>query len=604
MTSFTMVQDEMQKQIRFLLVLLLFSCACIPVFVCGAPVTGPESGFIVVASAPVADFFSSAQVGSSPFLVSFVDRSEGSLPLEYLWAFGDGTTSKEQSPTHIYRSDGRYTVTLTVTNSIGQDSKSLAGFIAVGDQPGVDFAASPVQGSIPLVVTFSSFSNNTVQSWDWDFGDGSSASVQNPTHTYTKPGIFSVTLSASNEFGTGLITKSGIINTGVVPEAEFIAEVRQGNPPLTVKFHDFSSGSPLAWFWDFGDGTTSTEKDPVHTYTQEGRYSTTLQVANAFGKDSLTRPNHISVGNPEPPITPGPGVVVTPLPDETRSDGIVSLIREAKGTTEKSLPTSGFIPPQFMALAAVLTNFAILFISFLISNISALSQFAPRIAKFLADLAGGHAVEKLSAAEVEKRGIAVHQRERYFLGLSAIEIIVIEAAVIMIAFAFILADRAALTLQTVLIYILVGAISVVLHDFAHRYFATRHRHDADTQFWGLGTAIMFLTAWLYGNAFATSYRNIVNRLGENEPRELGIEMVAGPCVSIILMVLFLALTNLGGLWAIAGGVGFSINLITAVYSLMPIETMDGGAVWKWNRAVYLMLFLPMISFYFFTFMIV
>ena len=213
-------------------------------------------------------------------------------------------------------------------------------------------------------------------------------------------------------------------------------------------------------------------------------------------------------------------------------------------------------------------------------------------------------MEKLNAAEVEKRGLAVHQRERYFLGLSAIEIIVIELAVIMVAFAFILADRAELILQTVLIYILVGAISVVLHDFAHRYFATRHGHDADTRFWGLGTVIMFLTAWLYGNAFATSYRNLVKRQGEDEPRELGIEMVAGPCVSIVLMVLFLALTQAGGLWAIAGGVGFSINLMTAVYSLMPIATMDGGAVWKWNRTLYLMLFLPMIAFYFFTYMIV
>ena len=81
-----------------------------------------------------------------------------------------------------------------------------------------------------------------------------------------------------------------------------------------------------------------------------------------------------------------------------------------------------------------------------------------------------------------------------------------------------------------------------MHDFAHRYFATRYGHDADTQFWGLGTGIMFLTAWLYGNAFAQSYRNLVNRQGDDEPRRLGIEMVAGPCVSIVLMILFLALT--------------------------------------------------------------
>jgi Zn-dependent protease len=165
-------------------------------------------------------------------------------------------------------------------------------------------------------------------------------------------------------------------------------------------------------------------------------------------------------------------------------------------------------------------------------------------------------------------------------------------AVIMVAMAFIFADRADLTLQTVIIYILVGAVSVVLHDFAHRYFATKHGHDADTQFWGLGTVIMFLTAWLYGNAFAQSYRNLVQREKEDEPSETGI-----------LMVLFLAMTTLGDIWAIAGSVGFTINLITAVYSLMPIATMDGGAIWKWNRTIYLGLFLPMIAFYFFTYMI-
>jgi Zn-dependent protease len=114
---------------------------------------------------------------------------------------------------------------------------------------------------------------------------------------------------------------------------------------------------------------------------------------------------------------------------------------------------------------------------------------------------------------------------------------------------------------------------------------------------------MFLTAWLYGNAFAQSYRNLVNRPGEDNVREMGIEMIAGPCISIILMLVFLAIIPFGDIWAIAGGVGFTINLITAVYSLMPIETMDGLAIWRWNRALYLLLFIPLIAFYFITYMI-
>jgi PKD repeat protein/Zn-dependent protease len=595
----------MQKIIRFFLILLISAGAVIPAYGMAAAPEGKDSGFIVVASAPAADFYTSIQTGSTPLRTSFFDRSEGTLPLQYLWNFGDGTTSPERNPTHTYTANGNYTVTLTVKNSFGEDTRILPDFIAVGDPPVPDFSATPPRGKIPLNVTFYDRTSGIPDSWVWDFGDGSSATLQNPTHTYLNPGVFSVTLLSGNKFGTGQITKSGLINTGVVPEVDFAAENRQGDPPLTVRFHDFSAGNPVSWSWDFGDGSTSREKDPVHTYTKEGSYTTSLHVKNAFGSDSLIRTDHIRVGNPlSPKTTPEqPEIIIAP-PGTAQPQGIAGLIREARGTTEKNLPTKGLIPPQFMALAAMLTSFAFIFINILISNIGSLSQIAPRIAKFFVDLAGGHAVEKISEAEVEKRGITVQERQRHFLGLSAIEIIVIEAAVIMVALAFILADRAELTLLNVIIYIAVGVISVVIHDFAHRYFATRHGHDADTQFWWLGTGIMFLTAWLYGNAFAQSYRNLVKRQEKDNLTEMGIEMVAGPCVSIILMVLFLALIPRGGIWAVAGGVGFSINLITAVYSLMPIGTMDGGAIWKWNRAIYLGLFVPMIIFYFYTYIVV
>ena len=593
----------MQKILPVLLFIPLLICTFIPSCGSAALMDEPGAGFIVVASAPSADFYTTIQSGTAPLRVTFFDRSKGTLPLRYLWNFGDGTTSAEQNPTHTFGPNGKYTVSLTVTNSYGQDTKELPDFIAVGDPPGTDFSVSPSSGILPLTVTFTDKTPGAIRSWRWDFGDGTNSTVQNPVHTYVKTGIYSVTLSAANEFGTGQVTKSGIVSTGIVPDAEFIVEPREGDPPLTVRFRDFSSGSPLAWLWDFGDGFTSTEKDPVHTYQDAGSYTTTLHVANAFGSDVLSRPNHVRVGTLRPTITPGQTQVETPSAGGKQQGGIVGLIRQARGTTEKNLPTSGLIPPQFMALAAVLTSFFFIGVNLLVSNISTLSHIGSKFVKFFMDLAGGHAVEKVSAAEIEKRKIAAKQRERHFLGLSAAELIIIEVAVIMVALAFVLADRADLTLGTVLIYILVGAISVVLHDFAHRYFATKHGHDADTQFWGLGTVIMFLTAWLYGNAFAQSYRNLVNRQGEDDAREMGIEMVAGPCISIILMILFLVLTRLGGLYAIAGGVGFTINLITAVYSLMPIETMDGGAIWRWNRNVYLLLFIPMIAFYFFTFMI-
>ena len=594
----------MRNLMHLILLIVIVFCGLIPAGTLAVPDEGSESGFIVVTDPPVADFFTNTQFGTAPLMVSFSDRTLGSLPLSYFWEFGDGGTSTEQNPTHSYAVNGRYTVTLTVTNKYGTDKKTIPEFVSVGTIPTASFSATPTQGTIPLTVKFTDTSGSVITSWHWNFGDGAISTVQNPSHTYTKTGVYTVSLDTTNRYGNGYSIKPGFINAGMIPNAEFFADLRTGNPPLTVKFHDYSSGNPSSWLWQFGDGTTSTEKDPVHTYGNVGYYNTTLTATNAFGSDTLIRTHHIRVGNPVTPSIPEQQQVIIPeTVKDTKPEGIIGLIREARGTTEKNLPTSGIIPPQFMALAAVLTSMGIVLLSILISNIGMLSQIGTKLAKFFADFIGGHAVEKMSAAEIEKRGIVARKLEHRYFGLSPIEIIVIEVAIIMFALAFILADRAELSLTTVLIYITVGAISIILHDFGHRYFATKHGCDADIRFWGLGTLVMFFTAWLYGNAFAQSYRNLVNRPGEDNVREIGIEMVSGPCISIILMIVFLAIIPLGDIWAIAGGVGFTINLITAVYSLMPIETMDGLAIWKWNRALYLVLFIPLIAFYFFTYMI-
>jgi PKD repeat protein len=503
---------------QIILLLAIASTGILAVPVAADPVNGSGQGYITVTNPPVADFFTSTRYGPAPFTVSFSDSSRGYTPMTYQWEFGDGTRSDWQNPTHTYRSDGEYTVRLTVVNQYGSDTKTATTFIGVGNPPETDFSGTPREGAIPL----------------------------------------------------------------------------------TVRFTDSSKNKPTGWHWDFGDGTSSTDQNPSHTYTQPGTYSVRLKVTNHFGSDALSQTGFISAGAPVPVPTPVP---VVPVKEKT--GGIIGLIQEAKGTTEKNLPAAAYIPPRFMALAAMLTSLGVIVIQLLIANIGALSQIGFKVAKFLADLAGGHAVEKISEKELEARGIAARKMEQHFFGLSASEVLVVEAAVIMVALAFLLADRAELSLQMVLIYMLVGAVSVVLHDFAHRYFATKHGHDADIRFWGLGTVIMFLTAWLYGNAFAQPYRNLVNREeGIDETREMGVEMVAGPLVSIILMIFFLVMVPFGGLWAIAGGVGFTINLITVVYSLMPISTMDGSAIWKWNRALYLVLFIPIIAFYFFTFMVV
>jgi PKD repeat protein/Zn-dependent protease len=494
-------------------------CCCIPVIANAAPGNTTPAGYINVINPPVADFFTSSRYGPSPFTVSIADTSQGAKPMTYHWEFGDGTSSMMQNPAHTYLSNGEYTVSLTVSNKYGSDTKTVAGFIGVGYPPEANFSVSPSDGTIPLTVTLT----------------------------------------------------------------------------------DLSKNMPSDWLWDFGDGTTSTDQNPAHNYTLVGNYDVRLKVSNHFGDDTILRTKYINASPPAPVSMPAP---VTPVTAHT--GGIIGLIQDAKGTTDKNLPTAAFIPPQFMAVAAVLTSLGVVLINILASSVGAISQVGVNIAKFFANLAGGHAVEKVSTKEIEKRGITVKKRERPFFGLSAIEILIVEVAVFMVACAFIIADRADLTLEIVIIYILVGAVSVVLHDFAHRYVMTKHGHEADIQFWGLGTILMFATAWLYGNAFAQPYRNLTDSEGgpEPTPRESGLEMIAGPCMSIILMFLFLALMQFGGIWATAGGIGFIINLITAVYSMIPISTMDGLAIWKWNRVIFLVLFVPLIAFYFFTYVIV
>jgi len=507
----------MKHLAQILILLVITGAGILPLSVAADTATGPGQGFITVTNPPVADFFSSSQYGSSPFTVSFADTSRGYTPMTYRWDFGDGTGSDRQNPTHTYTADGEYTVSLTVTNQYGSDTRMAKGFIGVGNPPVADFSATPETGTLPLAVAFT----------------------------------------------------------------------------------DSSKNRPTAWLWDFGDGTTSQEQNPVHTFTLPGIYSVRLKVTNVFGSDSLSRTSLINVSSVSPVPATEPAI-----PVKEREGGIIGLIQEAKGTTEKNLPASAYIPTQFMALAAILTSLAIVVIQIIIANIGFIWQILLKFMKFFADLIGGHAVEKLSEREIAARKITVRKMEQHYFGLSATEILVIEIAVIIVALAFMLADRATLTLDMVLIYIAVGAASVILHDFAHRYFATKHGQDADTRFWGLGTIIMFLTAWLYGNAFGASYRNLVNRNDDEDPRKIGLEMVAGPVVSIILTFVFLAMVMLGGIWAVAGGIGFTINLITAVYSLMPIETMDGLAIWRWNKGLYLVLFLSMFAFYCVVFMLV
>ncbi len=170
--------------------------------------------------------------------------------------------------------------------------------ISTNNPPVAAFSGTPTSGTYPLAVTFTDASTYTPTSWAWDFGDGGTSTAQNPSHTYTAAGTYTVVLTATNAYGSDSETKAGYItvtapNTNP-PVAAFSGTPTSGNVPLAVTFTDASTNTPTSWAWDFGDGGTSTAQNPSHTYTVAGTYTVTLTATNAYGSDGETKTGYIT----------------------------------------------------------------------------------------------------------------------------------------------------------------------------------------------------------------------------------------------------------------------------------------------------------------------
>ena len=264
--------------------------------VLGALVIAPCSA----ESAPVASFVSNVNTGTAPLNVQFIDTTTNS-PVSWAWSFGDGSTSATQSPVHTYSAAGTYTVTLTATNTAGSDTITQTGFIAISSAPTApvaSFASSVTAGTAPLSVQFVDSSTNSPTSWTWSFGDGGTSTVQNPAHTYSTEGTYTVTLTATNAGGSNTVTQAGYIvvsAASAAPVASFVSTVKTGTAPLSVQFVDSSTNSPTSWAWSFGDGNTSTLENPSHTYVTAGTYTVTLTATNAGGSNTVSNAGYITV---------------------------------------------------------------------------------------------------------------------------------------------------------------------------------------------------------------------------------------------------------------------------------------------------------------------
>lgn len=245
--------------------------------------------FIVVGSAPTASF-SFNVVGNT---ANFTNTS--TFANSVLWNFGDGTTSTLANPNHTYTATGSYTVTLTVTNDCGTANFQQNVVISVVP-PTATFTLSATSGCAPLTVQFTNASTGNPTSFNWTFPGGTpgTSTAQNPTVVYNAAGTYSVQLTVSNAAGSNTASLNQLIEVGAEPSALFFFTANQ----LTVDFDNNSTGA-TSYEWEFGDGTTSTEASPTHSYANAGQYNVTLTATNECGFSASTQTVNVSASGTE-----------------------------------------------------------------------------------------------------------------------------------------------------------------------------------------------------------------------------------------------------------------------------------------------------------------
>jgi PKD repeat protein len=186
-----------------------------------------------------------------------------------------------------------YTVTLTISGLVGTDAETKASYITVYPPLQADFSATPLTGIGSLNTTFTDLSAGDYDTCDWMFGDGGISAQCNPTHTFTAPGVYTVTLTVSGTGGTDAETKNSYITVYTPVHADFSINSISGVTPLTVTFTNLSTGDFDTCAWDFGDGNTSSSCSPVHDYTTPGMYTITLTVSGPGGIDDESKSENI-----------------------------------------------------------------------------------------------------------------------------------------------------------------------------------------------------------------------------------------------------------------------------------------------------------------------
>ncbi len=244
---------------------------------------------VVIFSVPNADFsFTNVCIYDTAQFTDTTSIANGNF--SWYWNFGDGVASSLQSPSHLYSTDGTYTVQLLVTSN-NNCKDSVTGQLNVYPIPVVDFSSvNDCSNDTTHFIDLSTVSSGTISSWNWNFGDANFSSIQNANHLYAVAGLYLVTLTASSNFGCA-DTISKTIERYPLPVVDF--------SPTIVCFYDttsltdlsaISSGTIVNWIWNFGDGTpNSNTQNPQHFFGLGNYYVTLIAVSDKGCIDDSTK---------------------------------------------------------------------------------------------------------------------------------------------------------------------------------------------------------------------------------------------------------------------------------------------------------------------------
>ncbi|HEY4062560.1 MAG TPA: PKD domain-containing protein [Puia sp.] len=252
-----------------------------------------------------ANFTADRMGGCSPLSVSFTNTTTGaSANATYSWDLGNGRTSVLANPGSVYTTEQSYTVTLTVKDGSLTSTKSVP--ITVYKKPTVDFNVTPAQGCVPLPVVFNSQSqagDGSLSNYFWDFGDGATqqgGNLSQVSHVYLFSQNASVSLTVTNSNGCyNTLQKAAVVISPAIKAGFTAGKTTLCQTGDAVQFTNTSTGSPLTYDWNFGDGVHSTDQDPTHAYTQKGVYTVILTITSPTGgcTDVSTQTNLIHVAD-------------------------------------------------------------------------------------------------------------------------------------------------------------------------------------------------------------------------------------------------------------------------------------------------------------------